>query len=82
MDSKSTTIHGDIEKEQREISLNDFKSGRVNFMVAINIAAHCLDILMVDTVIYTDISNDIDTYVHRIGNTNQCLNASRAVSFF
>nr|AFD29608.1 VASA-1 [Schmidtea mediterranea]ANE21813.1 VASA 1 protein [Schmidtea mediterranea] len=79
---KATTIHGDREQEQREIALNDFKSGRVNFMVATNVAARGLDIPKVDNVINIDMPDTIDTYVHRIGRTGRCGNVGRAISFF
>lgn len=79
---KATTIHGDREQEQREVALNDFKSGRVNLMVATNVAARGLDIPMVDNVVNIDMPNDIETYVHRIGRTGRCGNVGRAISFF
>lgn len=58
---KATTIHGDREQEQREMALNDFKSGRVNFMVATNVAARGLDIPLVDNVINIDMPGDMES---------------------
>ena len=44
-------IHGDINQKQREASINAFKSGKVNVLVATDVASRGLDIPMIDLVI-------------------------------
>ena len=78
----TTSIHGDRDQFLRESALNDFKSGRVTFLVATNVASRGLDILKVDTVINVDMPEDMDVYVRRIGRTGWCGNTGLSVSFF
>ncbi|XP_018418178.1 PREDICTED: probable ATP-dependent RNA helicase DDX4 [Nanorana parkeri] len=78
----STSIHGDREQREREIALNDFRTGQCPVIVATSVAARGLDIENVRHVINFDIPDDIDEYVHRIGRTGRCGNTGRAISFF
>jgi len=78
----ATTIHGDRDQASREVALNDFKSGRVSFLVATDVASRGLDIPAVDTVVNVDMPDEIDIYIHRIGRTGRCGNPGLSVSFF
>lgn len=62
-------IHGDINQKQREASINAFKSGKVNVLVATDVAARGLDIPMIDLVIQSEPPKEIDSYIHRAGRT-------------
>lgn len=62
-------IHGDINQKQREASIEAFKSGKVNVLVATDVAARGLDIPMVDLVIQSEPPKEIDSYIHRAGRT-------------
>jgi probable ATP-dependent RNA helicase DDX4 len=79
---KVTTIHGDRLQSQREIALNEFKSGKSKIIVCTSVAARGLDIDKVQHVINYDLPNSIDEYVHRIGRTGRCGNPGKAISFF
>ena len=60
----------------------DFRSGRMNIIVATNVAARGLDIRGVEHVINYDLPESIDEYVHRIGRTGRVGNVGKATSFF
>lgn len=62
-------IHGDINQKQREASIEAFKAGKVNVLVATDVAARGLDIPMVDLVIQSEPPKEIDSYIHRAGRT-------------
>ncbi|NXQ90399.1 DDX4 helicase, partial [Nyctibius grandis] len=78
----ATSIHGDREQREREIALQDFRSGRRPVLVATSVAARGLDIENVQHVINFDLPPTIEEYVHRIGRTGRCGNIGKAVCFF
>ncbi|XP_049651721.1 probable ATP-dependent RNA helicase DDX4 [Accipiter gentilis] len=78
----ATSIHGDREQREREVALQDFRSGKFPVLVATSVAARGLDIENVQHVINFDLPPTIEDYVHRIGRTGRCGNTGKAVSFF
>lgn len=62
-------IHGDLTQVQRLTALDDFANGRVDILLATDLAARGLDIDRVETVINFEMPSQIATYVHRIGRT-------------
>ncbi|NXN18963.1 DDX4 helicase, partial [Indicator maculatus] len=78
----ATSIHGDREQREREIALQDFRSGKSPVLVATSVAARGLDIENVQHVINFDLPSTIEEYVHRIGRTGRCGNIGKAVCFF
>ncbi|XP_054033806.1 probable ATP-dependent RNA helicase DDX4 [Dryobates pubescens] len=78
----ATSIHGDREQRERELALQDFRSGKSPVLVATSVAARGLDIENVQHVINFDLPSTIEEYVHRIGRTGRCGNTGKAVCFF
>uniref|UniRef100_A0A8C3C5E1 RNA helicase n=1 Tax=Cairina moschata TaxID=8855 RepID=A0A8C3C5E1_CAIMO len=78
----TTSIHGDREQRERELALQDFRSGKCPVLVATSVAARGLDIENVQHVINFDLPSTIEVYVHRIGRTGRCGNTGKAISFF
>ncbi|XP_031951160.1 probable ATP-dependent RNA helicase DDX4 isoform X1 [Corvus moneduloides] len=78
----ATSIHGDREQREREIALQDFRSGKCPVLVATSVAARGLDIESVQHVINFDLPSTIEEYVHRIGRTGRCGNIGKAIGFF
>lgn len=74
-------IHGDLTQGKRMSVLNKFKNGRVEILVATDVAARGLDISNVTHVYNFDIPQDPESYVHRIGRTGRAGKAGQAVSF-
>src|SRR5690625_589494 len=78
---KAEGIHGDLTQGKRMSVLNKFKSGRVEILVATDVAARGLDISGVTHVYNFDIPQDPESYVHRIGRTGRAGEMGVAISF-
>ena len=64
-------LHSDQEREERELSYKEFKSGKYRVLISTNITARGIDIQQVSTVINYDIPKDAHTYLHRIGRSGR-----------
>jgi len=64
-------IHGDLTQAQRERALENFRRGRVRFLVATDVASRGLDIEGVSHVVNVDVPSDPLLYFHRIGRTGR-----------
>ncbi|WP_035619056.1 DEAD/DEAH box helicase [Lacticigenium naphthae] len=64
-------IHGDLSQSKRMSVLKTFKSGKVDILVATDVAARGLDVTGVTHVYNYDIPQDPESYVHRIGRTGR-----------
>ena len=64
-------IHGDVRQNIRESVMKSFRQGRLNMLVATDVAARGLDISGVDAVFNYDIPNENEYYLHRIGRTGR-----------
>lgn len=76
-----SALHGDIGQDQRKISLDLFRQGKTQVLVATDVAARGLDIPGVDLVVNFDMAQSGDDYIHRIGRTGRADTEGRAVSF-
>lgn len=74
-------IHGDLTQAKRMSVLNKFKQGRIEILVATDVAARGLDISGVTHVYNFDIPQDPESYVHRIGRTGRAGKTGEAISF-
>jgi|SRR5690625_3305686 len=74
-------IHGDLTQGKRMSVLNQFKHGRIEVLVATDVAARGLDISGVTHVYNFDIPQDPESYVHRIGRTGRAGRTGEAISF-
>ncbi len=66
---KAGEIHSDLDQDQREEMLIQFRSGRMPVLVATDILSRGIDIDDIDLVINFDVPHDGEDYVHRIGRT-------------
>ena len=64
-------IHGDIQQKLREKTLNAFREGKIQVLVATDVAARGLDIDDVDVVFNYDVPEEQEYYIHRIGRTGR-----------
>jgi len=78
---KVDSIHGDKTQNDREAALEHFKDGKINILIATDVAARGIDINNLDAVINFDIPNVSETYVHRIGRTGRAGKSGSSYSF-
>ncbi|WP_203705474.1 DEAD/DEAH box helicase [Asanoa iriomotensis] len=74
-------VHGDLGQGARERALRAFRSGKIDILVATDVAARGLDVSGVTHVINYDCPEDQDTYTHRIGRTGRAGATGVAVTF-
>lgn len=68
---QASPIHGDLDQSQRTKTLDDFRAGRLRFLVASDVAARGLDVPAVSHVFNFDVPSHAEDYVHRIGRTGR-----------
>ena len=78
---QATAIHGDKTQQAREKSLQGFKDGKMQILVATDIAARGIDIDDLGLVVNFDLPNIPESYVHRIGRTGRAGAFGKAISF-
>lgn len=78
---QASSIHGDKSQGARQTALSNFKSGKIQVLVATDIAARGIDIDELACVINFNMPNIPETYVHRIGRTGRAGLGGVAISF-
>ena len=79
MDVKA--LHGDMSQGSRDGVMISFKDGRLQILVATDVAARGLDISTVTHIVNYDVPTSPDVYVHRIGRTGRVGRSGRAITF-
>jgi ATP-dependent RNA helicase DeaD len=74
-------INGDIAQNQREKTIENLKSGKLDILVATDVAARGLDVTRISHVINYDIPYDVEAYIHRIGRTGRAGRPGDAILF-
>ena len=77
----AAAISGDVAQVQRERTVNQLKSGKLDILVATDVAARGLDVDRISHVVNFDIPVDTESYVHRIGRTGRAGRSGSAISF-
>ena len=67
----ATALSGEVAQKQREDILNSMRGGKLDILIATDVAARGLDIERITHVINWDIPGDVETYTHRIGRTGR-----------
>lgn len=78
---KSDCIHGDMRQSSREKVISSFRKGRINMLVATDVASRGLDIDQVDAIFNYDIPEENERYTHRIGRTGRAGREGMAYTF-
>ncbi|QTU82470.1 DEAD/DEAH box helicase [Carnobacteriaceae bacterium zg-C25] len=78
---KAEGIHGDLTQQKRLSVLNAFKKGKIDILVATDVAARGLDISGVTHVYNFDVPQDPESYVHRIGRTGRAGKEGMSITF-
>ena len=77
----ATAINGDIVQAQRERTINELRDGKLDILVATDVAARGLDVERISHVVNYDIPTDPESYVHRTGRTGRAGRSGDAISF-
>ncbi|MDO9397274.1 MAG: helicase-related protein, partial [Herbiconiux sp.] len=77
----AAAINGDVVQAQRERTVNQLKSGKLDILVATDVAARGLDVERISHVVNYDLPIDTESYVHRIGRTGRAGRTGDAISF-
>ena len=74
-------MHSDLEQDEREKVMLDFKNGKIDILVATDIVSRGIDIDEIGLVINYDVPNDPEDYIHRIGRTARASAEGVALTF-
>ena len=77
----SAALNGDIAQKQRERTVHQLKSGKLDILVATDVAARGLDVERISHVINYDVPYDTESYIHRIGRTGRAGRSGDAILF-
>jgi ATP-dependent RNA helicase DeaD len=78
---KAEALNGDIAQNARERTVNRLKTGRIDILVATDVAARGLDVDRISHVINYDMPPKVEPYVHRIGRTGRAGRTGQAILF-
>ncbi len=78
---KALALHGDMHNRERERAVKALASGKVQVVIATDVAARGLDINDISLVVNYDIPNNYETYIHRIGRTGRGTKLGNALTF-
>jgi ATP-dependent RNA helicase DeaD len=78
---QASAINGDIPQQQRERTVEALREGKIDILVATDVAARGLDVERVSHVVNYDIPHDTESYVHRIGRTGRAGRSGDAILF-
>ena len=77
----AAAINGDVQQAQREKTIQQLKDGKLDILVATDVAARGLDVERISHVLNYDIPYDTESYVHRIGRTGRAGRKGEAILF-
>jgi hypothetical protein len=77
----AAALNGDVVQSQRERLIEHLRAGKLNILVATDVAARGLDVDRISHVINYDIPYDTEAYVHRIGRTGRAGRSGEAILF-
>ncbi len=73
-------MHSDIEQQERDAVMLDYRNGKVDVLVATDVVARGIDVTDVPLVVNYDVPRDAEDYVHRIGRTARAENSGESVT--
>ncbi len=74
-------LHGDLTQKQRDRVMSKFRNGKIDVLVATDVAARGIDVEDIEVVFNYDVPNDDEYYVHRIGRTGRAGKKGKAITF-
>ncbi|RPA78704.1 DEAD-domain-containing protein [Ascobolus immersus RN42] len=80
LDLSAAELHGALSQEQRIKAVEDFRDGKVNYLLCTDLASRGLDIKGVQTVINYEVPQSLEIYLHRVGRTARAGRSGRAIT--
>jgi len=77
----TAALNGDVQQKQRERTIDNLKKGKIDILVATDVAARGLDVTRISHVVNYDIPHDTESYIHRIGRTGRAGKKGDAILF-
>lgn len=77
----AAAINGDLSQALRERTIEHLKNGKIDILIATDVAARGLDVDRISHVINYDIPYDTESYIHRIGRTGRAGRSGEAILF-
>ena len=77
----AAALNGDLQQKQRERTITQLKSGKLDILIATDVAARGLDVERISHVINYDVPNETEAYIHRIGRTARAGRTGEAILF-
>ncbi len=78
---RAAALNGDMQQSQRERTITQLKDGKLDIVVATDVAARGLDVERIGHVVNFDMPYDIESYIHRIGRTGRAGRSGEAILF-
>ncbi len=78
---KTAALNGDIPQKRRERTIEQMRAGKIDVIVATDVAARGLDVQRISHVVNYDLPYDSESYVHRIGRTGRAGRSGEAILF-
>ncbi|MDL2292034.1 DEAD/DEAH box helicase [Acholeplasma sp. OttesenSCG-928-E16] len=81
MGMSSDVLHGDLNQNQRDKAMNDFRNNKTEVLIATDVAARGIDVSNIEAVFNYDVPQENEYYVHRIGRTARAKKSGISYSF-
>ena len=78
---KAQSFHGNLNQDERNLTLEEFKNGEVEFLFSSDLSARGLHIDDIESVINFDLPRSTSDYIHRIGRTGRVNKSGTSISF-
>ena len=78
---RAAALHGDLRQKQRDFVMSQYREGKIDVLVATDVAARGIDVSNIDAVINFDIPQNAEDYIHRIGRTGRAQQTGLAYTF-
>merc|ERR1711988_1257664 len=76
-----SAIHADLDQQERELIMREFRSGSSRVLITTDVLARCIDVQQVSLVINYDLPKDRENYIHRIGRSGRFGRKGVAINF-
>lgn len=78
---RAAALQGNMSQNQRQQAINGFRKGKIDMLVATDIAARGIDVSQISHVVNFDMPDTVDAYTHRIGRTGRAERSGEAFTF-